>query len=131
MKKYFLLIILCCTALYAQEAPAAVPATDSSGVYKVPSFPGGHQAFTREFIRNFRTAIPASQNIKKARVTATFFVNEDGSMSQFMIESSESDAVKNEFLKALKKITTKWTPAERNGKPVRAKMRQPLIFILE
>lgn len=99
--------------------------------FKNPEFPGGHRAFVQKILKNFRTSVPARQNIKTAKVIATFIVEPDGSMSQFAIESSENELVKNEFLRALKMVATQWIPAEKDGVKVKARMRQPLVFVLE
>lgn len=136
MKKYFFLMILFwAVSVSAQNTPTPAPApsqpADTLKNFVNPEFPGGHRAFVQQILKNFRTSIPAKQNIKTAKVIATFMVEPDGSMSQIAIESSENELVKNEFLRALKKVTTRWTPAEKDGVKVRARMRQPLVFVLE
>ncbi|SIS93055.1 TonB protein C-terminal [Chryseobacterium ureilyticum] len=133
--KGFLAIIFVSAFLFsasvsAQKEPSKIPVADSARSFKNPEFPGGHAAFTQEVLRYFRTSVPASLNIKRAEAIATFIVDTDGVMKQFAIESSQNDVVKEEFLRALKKINKKWTPAEKNGVPVRAVMRQPLVFLL-
>lgn len=129
------MIMFWAISTFAQITPPPIDPSpkpqDTLANFKNPEFPGGHRAFVQQFLKNFRTSIPAKENIKTAKVIATFIVEPDGSMSQFAIESSENELVKNEFLRALKMVTTKWVPAEKDGVKVKAKMRQPLVFILE
>ncbi|MDC8102374.1 hypothetical protein MTQ02_21240 [Chryseobacterium rhizosphaerae] len=49
-------------------------------------------------------------------------------MSNIKIESYKNVIIRDEFIKALKKINTKWIPGEKDGEKVRVRMRQPLIF---
>lgn len=126
----FVVAMLCSASVPAQKTTSNIPASDSVKTFKNPEFPGGHAAFTLEVLRYFRTSVPASLNIKRAEATATFIVDTDGVMKQFAIESSQNDVVKEEFLRALKKINKKWIPGEKNGVPVRTVMRQPLVFLL-
>ncbi|PIF43744.1 hypothetical protein CLU96_0658 [Chryseobacterium sp. 52] len=136
MKKcLFFSMLFWVVSMAAQKDSAIAPPVEKPGSistdFKSPEFPGGHQAFVKEVLKNFQTAVPARLNIQKAKATATFMVETDGSMSNIQMESYEHEAVKNEFLKALKQVTTKWIPAEENGKKLRARMRQPLIFIIQ
>lgn len=136
MKKYlFVIFIFWAASVAAQKdsaavSPSAQPTVHASD-FKNPQFPGGQKAFSQEILKNFRTTVPASLNIKKAKASAVFIVETDGSMSNIKIESYEHESIRNEFIKALKMISTKWTPAEENGIKVRARMRQPLVFVLE
>jgi hypothetical protein len=97
---------------------------------KIAAFPGGQTAFSRQIVNNFKTQSLVRANITQAHAIAAFFVETDGSIADIKIVSYENEMVKNEFLKALKSIKTKWIPAEENGKKVRSKMNQPLFFTL-
>lgn len=98
---------------------------------KIPEFPGGHSVFMKQIINNFNTTPLWKQNITTARAIAVFDIDTDGSMINLKIESYDNELVKQEFLKALKKINTKWIPAEQNGVKVKNRMRQPLQFNLD
>lgn len=111
----------------AQKPPVSSYSEDNS----LPKFPGGQKAFEKEILFHFQTRKLMQLDISKAKVVATFYVEPDGSMSSIKIESYENEAVKDEFLKALHKIKTKWIPAIENGKKVRKLMAQPLIFYLQ
>jgi protein TonB len=140
MKKYFafLLILFCIISIDAQkdsmrtsEVKAGTDYRKKTSQDKIAEFPGGQSAFMRQIINNFDTSKLARQNLSKARAIAVFDVDTDGSMINLKIESYDNELVKQEFLKALGKIKTKWIPAEQNGVKVKNKMRQPLQFNLD
>jgi hypothetical protein len=137
MKKNLAIIFLlfCIASISAQqdsikpiESNVPIKMEKSS---KNPEFPGGHQAFVKKILSNFRTPLLSKLNISSAKAIATFVVEKDGSMGSIKIESSENEIVKKEFLKALQSINTKWIPGEINGEKTSTRMRQPLVFIAE
>ncbi|CAH0136885.1 hypothetical protein SRABI04_00438 [Chryseobacterium sp. Bi04] len=138
MKKY-LLLSLVFLGLFSAEAqqdlltstrPKAnsVSSPHAQSKDKNPEFPGGLQAFRKEFVSNFQTQTLLASGIKEASATAMFVVEKDGSMSDIKIEAYKNEIIRDEFLKALKKINTKWIAGEKDGEKVRIRMRQPLIF---
>ncbi|MEY8758309.1 hypothetical protein [Chryseobacterium tongliaoense] len=136
-KRFFLILFLFCTiTISAQKDSTVVPGSKPlpdvvSSPSKVAEFPGGHRAFVREILANFRTAPVVKADIVKAKAVATFVIDTEGNMTDIKIESYQHQMVRDEFLKALKMIKTQWIPAEENGKKVRSIMRQPLIFNLQ
>lgn len=132
----FLLFLLGLISINAQKDSTNLPDVQIGSDYrktivtKNPEFPGGISAFAQKVISNFRTAELSKQNITKARAVAVFDIDTDGSMINLKIESYDNELVKQEFLNALKKINTKWIPAEQNGVKVKNRMRQPLQFSL-
>lgn len=140
MKKYiaFLLILFGIISIDAQKDSIQYPEIKAGSDYKkktsvdkVPEFPGGHSAFMRQIINNFKTSALSKQNIAKARAIAVFDIDTDGNMINLKIESYDHEMVKKEFLSALNKIKTKWIPGEQNGEKVKMRMRQPLQFNLD
>ncbi|OCA78214.1 hypothetical protein BBH99_09465 [Chryseobacterium contaminans] len=107
------------------------PAPVESAPHKTPEFPGGHRAFVTEVLKNFRTSPLVRAEIMSAKASANFIVDTEGNMIDIKIESYEHAMVRDEFLRALKMVKTKWIPAEQDGKKVRSVMRQPLIFNLK
>lgn len=103
----------------------------ASSSYKTPEFPGGHKAFVTEVLKNFRTSPLVRAEIMNAKASANFIVDTEGNMMDIKIESYEHAMVRDEFLRALKMVKTKWIPAEQNGKKIRSVMRQPLVFNLK
>lgn len=137
MKKYvaFILLLFCVVSISAQQD--SIKPSESNSPIKIeklsksPEFPGGHQAFVKKILSNFRTPLLTKLNISSAKAIATFVVEKDGSMDNIRIESSENEIVKKEFLKALQNINTKWIPGEINGEKTSTRMRQPLVFIAD
>lgn len=140
MKKHvaFLMFLLGLISINSQKDSTKLPDVQIGPDYrnkttldKIPEFPGGHSVFMKQIINNFNTTPLWKQNITKARAIAVFAIDTDGSMINLKIESYDNELVKQEFLKALKKINTKWIPAEQNGVKVKNRMRQPLQFNLD
>ncbi|MGG5209287.1 hypothetical protein ACQWU4_10070 [Chryseobacterium sp. MIQD13] len=137
MKKYLFFILLFCfisasaqkDSTAAQRAKPIVSA--ESAPFKAAEFPGGHRAFVTEILKNFRTSPLVKAEIMSARAVANFIVDAEGNMTNIRIESYEHTMVRDEFLRALKMVKTKWIPAEQDGKKVRSVMRQPLVFNLQ
>lgn len=134
----FLLFLLGLISINAQKDSTKLPDVQIGSDYrnkttldKIPEFPGGHSVFMKQIINNFNTTPLWKQNITKARAIAVFDIDTDGNMINLKIESYDNELVKQEFLKALKKINTKWIPAEQNGVKVKNRMRQPLQFNLD
>lgn len=119
--------------MYAQKDSTTSPKPQQTvpASPKAPEFPGGHRAFVNEILKNFRTSALVKAEIMSARATANFIVDTEGNMVDIKIESYEHTMVRDEFLKALKMVKTKWIPAEQDGKKVRTPMRQPLVFNLK
>lgn len=137
MKKYiFFVLIFWAASVAAQKDFTFIPGPDPSAVVKTApekpaEFPGGHRAFVAEILKNFRTSPLVKAEIMRAEAVASFMVDTEGDMVDIKIESYEHQLVKNEFLRALKMIKTRWIPAERDGKKVRSLMKQPLVFNLQ
>jgi hypothetical protein len=137
MKKYLLFILVFrALSVAAQKDSTVVPghqpmAVAESASTKPPEFPGGHRAFVTEVLKYFRTYPMVKAEIISAKAVATFIVDTEGNMVDIKIESYEYKIVRDEFLRALKMVKTKWIPAEQDGKKVRNLMRQPLVFNLQ
>lgn len=138
MKKYlFFILLFWVVSVAAQKDSTVVPGVkpvvvaSESLAGKTAEFPGGHQAFVKEILKNFQTSPMVKAGIMNAKAVAIFIVDTDGRMVDIKIESYEHQMVKNEFLRTLKMVKTLWIPAEQNGQKVRSIMRQPLIFSLQ
>ncbi|CEJ67948.1 hypothetical protein BN1195_00230 [Chryseobacterium oranimense G311] len=137
MKKYLLFILVFwAVSVAAQKDSTVVPdskptASAEAVSIKAAEFPGGHRAFVAEILQYFRTSPMVKAEIMSAKAVATFIVDTEGNMVDIKIESYEYKIVRDEFLRALKMVKTKWFPAEQDGKKVRNLMRQPLVFSLQ
>lgn len=139
IKKHFavILVLFCCTKIFAQKDSIKIPPVKSNSEVSnisssiAPQFPGGHTAFVRAIVNNFRTSELTKQNIPLVRAVAVFDIDSEGNMINLKIESADNETVKKEFLSALNKVKTKWIPGEQDGVKVKMRMRQPLNFNLE
>lgn len=134
MKKFIIISTLLWTAFYvkAQQNSGILPHTEEKPSSQIedkgPEFPGGMIAFRNEFVSQFRSQVLLAAGVNEASAVATFVIEKDGSMSNITMESNSNRAIKDEFIKALKEIKTKWIPGEKNGENVRVRVRQPLVF---
>jgi hypothetical protein len=62
----------------------------------------------------------------KGKVIVSFVVNEDGSLSDFIIVKDLGHGSAEELIRVLKKSSGKWTPAVKDGKPVKTKFTLPV-----
>lgn len=136
LKSLFFILFFWAVSMNAQKDSTVFPqpqpkASVESAPHKMPEFPGGHRAFVTEVLKNFRTFPLVKAEIMRAKASAKFIVDTEGNMIDIKIESYEHTMVRDEFLRALKMVKTKWIPAEQDGKKIRSIMRQPLVFNLK
>ncbi|WP_374445652.1 energy transducer TonB [Epilithonimonas sp.] len=91
-------------------------------VDKAATFEGGISSFRNEFAKNF--------NINKVigkgsfHTEITFIVERDGTISNIKA-TGENQSFNEQAIKAIKKISTKWSPAKVKGTEVRSRFRFP------
>ena len=104
---------------------------DNNKVYDVvetmPSFPGGQTALMSWLSANFYYPEEAVDNRIKGRVIVSFYVEQDGSITEVEIEKSVHPLLDNASIQLVKKMP-KWIPGTRNGSPVRVKYNVPLSY---
>nr|WP_322623673.1 M56 family metallopeptidase [uncultured Flavobacterium sp.] len=89
-----------------------------------PEFPGGLEEFFR-LIKN-EMKIPETKEDKTLRVYVSFVIETDGRMSNFKVLRDPGMGMGDEAIRALKTITTKWSPGKLQGKEVRASYSLPI-----
>ena len=120
---------------FAQEKsiPKAVTSSSTQGespddIIETPTdpatYPGGLRAFNRDFIRHFRLSRPLTT---EARVILTFFVEEDGSLSDMRVIQNPGLEISKAALAALAK-TKNWIPAKHHGELVRSQFTLPITI---
>ena len=142
MKRTILSVMLAALTMgaTAQSADSVRVKNDTTGTKKtvgeiaktLPQFPGGQKALKQFFEKNVRYPEAAQDYDVEGQVIMTFFVNEDGSLSDI----SAHDCMKEQFAKLfakegyrLIKKMPKWTPGKFNGKVVRTKYNLPINFV--
>ena len=91
-----------------------------------PEFPGGNLAWLRFLERNLQ--VPEDLDAGEKRVVQIkFWVDEEGTVTNFQVAQSGGSAFDNEVIRVLKKMP-KWLPALQSGKPVAVSFTQPVTF---
>ncbi|MCM1377817.1 MAG: energy transducer TonB [Clostridium sp.] len=96
-------------------------------VSEKPSFPGGERKLT-EFINAHRHyPIEAYRNGEQGRVTCSFVVNTDGSVSHVKVIRSVSASLNEEAIRIFK-LMPPWLPGKLNGQPVPVRVIRSIPF---
>jgi|GEM_PF-1998433 tonB family C-terminal domain len=112
-----------------------LPKLSEKDVYKgkpdtEPSFPGGENAMLQWLLKNLRYPIMCMAEGVEGRVFASFVVDTDGSIGNIKIMRSPHPAMSKEVRRLLR-IMPLWSPATKDGKPVRVKYSVPIMFRLK
>lgn len=90
-------------------------------------FPGGVVAMLDFIKQNLVYPAEATQNKKSGRVHMIFSIGADGSLYDIKIERGISESLNAEAIRIIK-LMPNWVPATFQGKPVKTKVRLPIIF---
>jgi TonB family protein len=94
-----------------------------------PMFDGGFDAMM-EFIRkNMKYPVSARRMGISGTVYTNFIVEEDGTLSNVLVERGISADCDHEAVRVIL-LMPKWVPAKENGKPVRSEYTLPIKFKL-
>ena len=117
------------TALFAVFAVLTANAQHSDGEpYEIcPRFPGGDKAVLDFIKRNICNPKCVKEEGVEGRVVVSFYVETDGSLTNFSIAKSADSRLNKEALRIIKKMP-KWESGQLGGKVVRMKYFQPIIF---
>lgn len=89
-----------------------------------PDFPGGMEKFYKFVGNNFQT--PEEDGLK-GKVYVSFIVEKDGSLTDIKVLRDIGFGTGKEAIRVLNKCP-KWTPAQKNGKPIRALYSLPITI---
>lgn len=87
-----------------------------------PEFPGGEYALMQYISKNLR--IPSEIEVQ-GRVTLSFIIEKDGSISNVKVLRSASDLLDEEAVRLIESMP-KWKPGKVNGKAVRTQWMIPI-----
>jgi len=96
----------------------------------MPEFPGGEVALIRWIAENVTYPAVAANNGIGGRVSCTFVVNTDGSISNVQVIRPIDPSLDKEAVRVLQSMP-KWKPGMQRGKPVRVKFSVPVRFKLQ
>jgi TonB family protein len=94
-----------------------------------PEFPGGLGELYNFIKKNFHYPVLAKQNGIQGKVTVSFIVERDGSLTDVKIIKGIGDGCDEEAVRIIK-LSPPWKPGYQNGKPVRVSFSIPITFSL-
>ncbi len=97
-------------------------------VEQMPSYPGGAYALMKFLADNIK--YPSTCENIQGKVVCTFYVEEDGSVSDINVVKSVHPHLDAEAVRVLS-LMSKWTPGKRNGEFTKVKYTLPVTFRLE
>lgn len=133
MKKLLLLFILSFSVnLFSQEVEASQEPIENNIVYdkvdKQPEYPGGINAFRRNFSQTFNSSKINGKGQVKSE--AIFVIGKDGYITAIEI-LGDNKSMNKEMERSIKTMSkTKWSPAEIKGHAVNYKFRLPITMNL-
>lgn len=89
----------------------------SMRVDRWPYFPGGYKGLNRFLANNLHYPKEALENGVQGAVQVSFLLDEDGNVSSGLIIKSPGVELEEEALR-LTRIMPRWTPAQKEGKPI-------------
>lgn len=95
----------------------------SSGLQVAPQYPGGITAF----YTYITTELNKGWAIRKGRMSVTFIVEKDGTLSNIEIVNSLGKKADRKIKKIIA-ASPRWIPGSQNGKPIKARYTLPLAF---
>ncbi|OFZ64189.1 MAG: hypothetical protein A3D92_17750 [Bacteroidetes bacterium RIFCSPHIGHO2_02_FULL_44_7] len=109
------------------------PTIKEKGIIEWPDvearFDGGAAAMQAWIAQNVQYPQTSIEMNEQGKVYLSFVVEEDGSISNIMIERGVSSDLDREAKRLLRKMP-KWIPGEAKGEKVRARCRLPINFTL-
>lgn len=99
-------------------------------VEEMPSFPGGQGALMSYLASNIKYPVVAQENGVQGRVTVSFVVERDGSISDVRVARSVDPSLDREAQRVVKSMP-RWKPGKQNGSAVRVKYTVPVVFRLQ
>ena len=131
MNKYIFSLIC---FLFMMALPMNAQSESSTKVYdevdEMPSFPGGLNGLMTFLAQNMVYPVTAQENGVQGRVTVSFVVETDGSITDVKVARSVDPFLDREAMRIVKAMP-KWTPGKKDGKPVRVKYTVPVVFRLQ
>ncbi len=94
-------------------------------------FPGGEAAWGNFLRKNLNGQVAADNGAPAGSYTVwvQFIVDKEGNVSDIKPLTNQGYGLEAEAVRVLKKAT-KWTPAQQNGRQVKAYRKQPITFVV-
>ncbi len=100
-------------------------------VEDMPKFQGGDINTFRNWVQGrLRYPAIASENGISGRVTLTFVIEKDGSLTNIAVLQSPDRSLSEEAMRVLK-TSPKWTPGKQRNMPARVRYNLPVTFTIQ
>lgn len=99
-------------------------------VEEMPEFPGGQGALLQYLAKSIKYPVIAQENGIHGRVTCSFVVEKDGSVTDIQVVRGADPSLDKEAIRVITAMP-KWKPGKQRGKPVRVKYTVPVTFRLQ
>ena len=96
----------------------------------MPSFPGGQAALLQYLNSHVKYPVVAQENGIQGRVTISFVVERDGSITDVKVARSVDPSLDKEAARVVSSMP-RWTPGKQNGSAVRVNFNVPVVFRLQ
>jgi len=110
-------------------APSSTTVYDPGMLEVMPEPVGGAAAWGKFLQKNLRFPAVAQEQGVSGRVTLSFIIEKDGSLSNIKVEHGAGYGFDEEALRVLK-LAKAWKPGIQNGQPVRVRYNIPINFQL-
>ncbi|RQO35227.1 hypothetical protein DBR39_19915 [Chryseobacterium sp. KBW03] len=131
MKKYLMVLpfLLLSFKGFSQETKAQIQ-VQTGDDFRKAEFPGGDDAFRKEFLNMVHAYIDVALYAIQGEVTFLFNINSKGKIDKVdILPRFKNDETFIDDMKfALKKVKGKWQPATKNGIPVDSKLIMKIRF---
>ena len=117
------------TVARTAEGMETFEAKAANDTVKAAQFPGGEQAMMRYFAQKAKYPVKAQEAGQQGRVHCQFTISKNGNVVEIKLKKLSPEL--NEEVVRIIKGMPKWTPAEKNGKPVEATYEMGFVFKLE
>lgn len=121
-------------AVAAPPPPPAPKPEVSNKVFEVveemPHFPGGPAALQAFLSSNTKYPVVAQENGVQGRVSVSFVVERDGSITDVRVVRSVDPSLDREASRVVRSMP-RWSPGKQNGSTVRVKYTVPVVFRLQ
>lgn len=115
------------------EGPLVEDLAEDNEVFVIveqePEYPGGMQALMQYLSKSIRYPAFEAENGIQGRVTLSFVVEKDGSITDIMEMRSPSEGLTKEARRVVQSMP-KWKPGKQRGMAVRVKYMLPVTFRL-
>lgn len=96
-------------------------------VDQAPEFPGGEAALMQFLVENVKYPVEAMEKCVQGRVVVEFTVNEDGTLSDWIVTKSVDPDLDKEAIRLIQ-LMPKWNPGRSKGKVVRSRYTLPVML---